>query len=88
MQRHILVLLARLFEPDRDFQFHRLTPAELECMPTGSLNMVMIKSIARAEERPMSGMNEVSHHVPFTSDSNLVSGLHVNAALGGGRVIG
>jgi hypothetical protein len=32
----------------------------------------------------MSGTNEVSHHVPFTSDSSLAAGLHISAALGGG----
>ena len=32
----------------------------------------------------MSGINELSYQVPFTSDSNSVSGLHVSAALGGG----
>jgi len=32
----------------------------------------------------MLGTNEVSYHVPFTSNSNLAAGLHVSAALGGG----
>jgi hypothetical protein len=32
----------------------------------------------------MSGTNEVSYHVSFTSDSSLAAGLHVSAALGGG----
>jgi hypothetical protein len=32
----------------------------------------------------MSGTNEVSHHVPFSLDSSLASGLRISAALGGG----
>jgi len=32
----------------------------------------------------MSRTNELTYHVPFTSDSSLASGLHVTAALGGG----
>jgi hypothetical protein len=32
----------------------------------------------------MNQTNEISYHVPFTSDSSLNSGLHVSAALGGG----
>jgi hypothetical protein len=32
----------------------------------------------------MSPSNEISYHLPFTSDSSLADGLHVSAALGGG----
>jgi hypothetical protein len=32
----------------------------------------------------MSMSNEISYHVPFTSDSSLAEGFHVSAALGGG----
>jgi hypothetical protein len=38
----------------------------------------------RAKERAMSETNEVTYHVPFTTDSSLASGLRVSAALGGG----
>jgi hypothetical protein len=37
-----------------------------------------------ANERPVSETNDASYHVPFTSGSSLLTGLHVSAALGGG----
>ena len=33
----------------------------------------------------MNGINEITYHVPFTSDSSLAAGFHVSAALGGER---
>jgi hypothetical protein len=39
---------------------------------------------ARTRERTMSQTNEMSYHVPFTSNSGLAEGFHVSAALGGG----
>jgi hypothetical protein len=55
---------------------------------TGVIAFVMINAVFAmakdAKERPVSETNDASYHVPFTSGSSLLTGLHVRAALGGG----